>query len=240
MTQRTTEPKITPIMRDVLYIFLGWLLGMLSPIVVNAITKRHRNNEVRKTILSELDWARLSFASNVYILESRFGTYDRQLLEWILPVLKNYKGPNPTEEMAKLVQKHTALSDAELAQIAQTKKARPGTALSVKKYRLPYLEARLADLGGFDEASQAILLDIRGKVDLFNEEVDEARFYFKLTYSKISEDNHKLANESVANTYLNLAKMARVIVERIDLLKPLHQETKQSVQQDKPINQVDL
>jgi hypothetical protein len=209
-------------MDSVLFIFLGWLLGMLSPIVVNSITKRHRNIEVRNSILSELDGARLSFASSVYVIESRFGNYDKQLLEWILPVLENYNGPNPTAEMADVIRKHIALPEAQLTQVAQIKKAKPGSALAVKKYRLPYLEARLADLGGFDETSQATLIDIRTKVDLFNEEVDEARFYFKLTYdSEISDANLRLADESVSNTYRNLALMARVIVARINLLKPL-------------------
>ncbi len=75
------------IWNTVLFLFLGWLLGLLSPIIVDAITKRHRNVEIRKAIISELGEARLAFAGSVYLLESRFGSYDRALLEWGLPVL---------------------------------------------------------------------------------------------------------------------------------------------------------
>jgi hypothetical protein len=95
-------------------------------------------------------------------------------------------------------------------------------ALSVKKYRVPYIESRLTDLGAFDEEAQALILDIQWRFSLYNEEVDEARFYFKLTYeSGVSEENHRRAAQGVESTYRNLAQMARHIIERINKLSPL-------------------
>lgn len=94
--------------------------------------------------------------------------------------------------------------------------------MAVKKYRVPYIESRLADLGVFDEESQALIIDIRSRFDLYNEEVEEARYYFKLTYeSGISEENHRRASQGVENSYRNMAQMARLIVERIGKLTPV-------------------
>jgi hypothetical protein len=143
-------------------------------------------------------------------------------LDWVLPVLENYKGPNPAEEIADLVRKNIELSDDQVAELAKIKIISKGKGLSLKKYHLQYLEARLADLGGFDEKSQALLLNIRGKVDLYNQEVDEARFYFKLTYDAgISSQNHKSAIENLEEMYRHIAKLDRDIVERINMLEPL-------------------
>lgn len=65
-------------------------------------------------------------------------------------------------------------------------------------------------------------MDIRSNVDLLNEEVNEARFYFKLTYeSGISEENHRRAALGAEKSYQNLAARAREIVERVNRLVPI-------------------
>lgn len=203
----------------VLLVFLGWLLGLLAPIIVDAIKTKYRNSEIRIAILAELNEARYRLGGTVYLIESRFGTFDRKLLEWIVPILENYKGPNPTALLAESIRKQLSLDDAQLAALARQAKAEPGGALAVKKCHVPYIDSRLAELGAFDEAAQALILDIRAKIDQINEEVDQERYYFQLTYQPgITEENHRLASESVANCYRNIGQMARLIIERINQL----------------------
>lgn len=210
---------------SILLVFLGWLLGLLGPVIVDAIRRRYRNTEIRKAVLSELSEARFRLAAIVYVLEVRFGTYNRQLLEWLLPLLEDYRGPNPNKQIAALMRKQLACSDAQLAEIAQAQKADPEGGLAVKKYRLPYIDSRVADLGLFDEQSRALILDIRSNVDLFNEQVDEAWFYFRLTYeSGVSEENHRRAALGAEKSYQNLATRAREIIERVNRLVPVRKD----------------
>lgn len=111
--------EASTVWNSILLVFLGWLLGLLGPVIVDAIRRRYRNTEIRKAILSELSEARFRLAGVVYVLESRFGTYNRQLLEWLLPLLEDYRGPNANKQIAELMRKQLALNDAELATIAQ-------------------------------------------------------------------------------------------------------------------------
>lgn len=214
--------EASTVWNSILLVFLGWLLGLLGPLIVDAIRRRYRNTEIRRAILSELSEARFRLAGVVYVLESRFGTYNRQLLEWLLPLLEDYRGPNANRQIAEVMRNQLALTDTELAAIAQRQKADPEGGVAVKKYRLPYIDSRVADLGLFDEEPRALIMDIRSNVDLFNEQVDEARFYFKLTYeSGISEENHHRAARGAEKSCQNLGTRAREIIDRVNRLVPV-------------------
>lgn len=132
---------------------------------------------------------------------------------------------NSDKPFAELMRKQLTWSDAELAEIAQAQRAKPEAGLAVKKYALPYIDARIGDLGIFDETSRASILDIRSNVDLFNEQVDDARFYFKLTYeSGVSGENYTRAVLSLEKSYQSLATRAREIMERIGCLVPVKRD----------------
>jgi len=227
--------EASTVWNSILLVLLGWLLGLLGPVIVDAIRRRYRNEEIRTAVLSELSEARFRLAGVVYVLESRFGTYNRELLEWILPLLESYRGPNPSKQIVELMRRQLALSDAKLAEIAQAQKVGPEGGLEVNKYRLPYIDSRVGDLGLFDEESRASILDVRSNIDLFNEQVDEARFYFKLTYeSGISEENHRRATLGAEKSYQNLSIRAREIIDRINRLLPVAGGTRSNNRLDRP------
>lgn len=160
--------EASTVWNSILLVLLGWLLGLLGPVIVDAIRRRYRNKEIRTAVLSELFEARFRLAGVVYVLESRFGTYNRQLLEWLLPLLEDHRGPNPSKSIAEEMRRQLTLSDDELAAIAQEQKVDPQGGLAVKTYRLAYIDSRVGNLGVFDEESRALILDVRSNIDLFN------------------------------------------------------------------------
>lgn len=92
----------------------------------------------------------------------------------------------------------------------------PNKGLSVRKYRVPYLDSNVGDLGIFDEQSRAEILDVRAQLEMFNEEVDEARVYQKMTFDlHDSVINHPIACQLVQNSYKNLGQRAKQIADRI-------------------------
>jgi hypothetical protein len=198
-------------------ILLGWLLGLLGPIIVGASQRRYREKEVREGILTELRDLRLRMAAAVYKLESRFGTYDRNLLQWLVTVFEAHTGPSDSTSILELLRKHAGLDDAQLQAVAERLSADASGGLGVKKYHVPYLDSKMGELGIFAESERAMILDIRAQLALFNEEVDEARMYHKMTFDMAgSTVNHSIAETNVANAYRNLAKRARQVADRID------------------------
>lgn len=153
---------------DVLMLVLGWLFGLLSPAIVDAIKKRYRNKEIRRAIISELDEARFFLASNVYVLSCDRGIYDRNLLNWILPIFDSYRGSNPASEIARQIRAQVAMSDEHIAMSAQNMKQSAEEYVKLKKRHVSYLQSRLTDLGSFNEKQQALLFDIHTSVVSLN------------------------------------------------------------------------
>jgi len=196
-------------------IFFGWLLGLLSPAIVNGIERHYRQREIREGIVTELDDLRFRMASVAWFLEGRFGTYDRALVNWIIPILENYRGPTETTRLLDVVKNQAALDDKQFAAIVAHLKAEPGGGLNVKKYRAPYLDANIGQLGIFGEKSRAAILDVRAHLDMFNDEVDEARVNHKLTFKLTDPNNHAAVVQNVEDCYRNLAQKAKHIADRI-------------------------
>ncbi len=202
-------------------IFLGWLLGLLSPLIVDAIRKHNREKEVREGIYTELRDLRLCMALAAYMFEIRFGTYDREFLNWIIPILKNYKGLIDTKQLPDIMETHVALDDKALLEIAERQKAQPGAGLIVKKYRIPYIDSQIGELGIFDEQSRSAMLEVRAQLDLYNEDIDEARQYYRMTFDLSGSDsNHSIACNNLDTCYKNLAQKAKHIVNSIELVLP--------------------
>ena len=85
----------------------------------------------------------------------------------------------------------------------------------------PLLNTRLQVLWRLDEFLQRQLLDVRSNLDLFNEEVDEARYFLRLTFNVLESEMRNLVNSSLDATYLRMADRAKLLVECIDRVSHL-------------------
>src|SRR3990170_5337161 len=72
----------------ILFLFLGWLLGLLSPIVVDAIRRRREIKEVKNALLSELGDLQFRLANTVWLTSIRAGQYNRSFLDWFKPIIE--------------------------------------------------------------------------------------------------------------------------------------------------------
>lgn len=205
----------------VLFILLGWLLGLLAPLIHDAIRNKLRTREVRKTIVAELEDTRLTLCMTVSDIEMKFGTYDHKLLEWILPILDNYEGPHHAKEMAEIIRKQMKMTDRELDDCTSLLKAGRHGALQLKKVELPYMEMHIRDFGSFDDATQQLLLVVRAKLSHFNENIDYGRDFLRLTYSELSEENRERVEWILRDSYLQVSERARAVIEHINSLSPL-------------------
>ena len=50
---------------------------------------------------------------------------------------------------------------------------------------------------------------------LFNDEVDQTRYYFQLTFSSISDENKDRAIQNLSGCYKNVADRAKIIADHI-------------------------
>lgn len=205
---------------DIKAIFLGWLLGVLSPLIVQAIKDKKQSKSVRNGIIIELKEFKLRMLQLVYLFKLEYGTMDRTTLIWLNDQLESYSGVNYDEAIKNAISLMLNLNDEELKEHLLLKSNTSSKAHSVKTHQLPYIESKLNCLSLFSEKQQELILEILVQLRIFNETIDESRFYHKLTFDgNISTENHKIVCDSLTEKYIQLGNRSRIIAERISLFE---------------------
>jgi len=202
----------------VLFLFLGWLLGVLSPIIVDAVRRRRELKEVKNALISELQELQFRLATTMYLTSVRIGEYNRSFLQWFQPIIERYRGPLRSDNLVQSIAKQLTWSVEQLAAAAERQKGNPNKGIGLKTHRAPLLEAKIAQLGAFSTEFQNLLLDIHSRLNIVNEEIEQYRFYFRQTFSEnLSELNRNLILENIQGSYQAVSVQARIICDLIDL-----------------------
>lgn len=208
-----------PTLDKVLFLFLGWLLGMLSPVIVSAITRERENALGRAAILTELNELAGTLAIAVYGVRSSLGTVDRPFLEWLCAFLDTHPIPAMLQGFKSSVRVYLSWSDEEIARGAKYMASWPGTSAMLQRYPVPLLDARVSALWTFDSDFQRRLLEIRRNIALLDDIVDRSRKYFDLTFTKLEGDNQELVKGNLNQCYELYATRAKMVVEQIAELR---------------------
>ena len=200
---------------------LGWLLGMLGPVVTEAIKRRRENGLVKVALAAELRELSYMLAIVNYLVNIHFGTVDRTYLNWLQGATASYVGPNRTETTQPSIEMQLGLPDAQLAALVQTQKANEGTNIVTRKFVVPLLDARVSSLWNLESRVQILLLDIRSSVNLLNELVDQARYYNGLTFGKLEAENYERVVSNLEGCHRQYAERAKRIVGKIEELSTL-------------------
>jgi hypothetical protein len=67
--------------KTIIAILLGWLLGLLSPPIIELIQRRYRRSVLRRSLFIELEGLRVSLAALIYLIASNDRAVNRELLE---------------------------------------------------------------------------------------------------------------------------------------------------------------
>ncbi|MBI5471861.1 MAG: hypothetical protein HY961_05900 [Ignavibacteriae bacterium] len=164
----------------VVFVLLGWLLGLLSPLIVDTIRKRIEVSEICTALREELSELRYQLALLVYLIDNHFGKFDRSNLEWFKSAIQSYKGVHEVEIFRSAVEKFLKLSDEQLTTLAADGKAPPEKTLSLKKYSVPLVDAKITSLYSLDPKTLGHLLELKRSISLLNEETDLSRYFYGL------------------------------------------------------------
>lgn len=200
-----------------LFLFLGWLLGLLSPIVVDAIRRRREIKEVKNALLSELGDLQFRLANTVWLTSIRAGQYNRSFLDWFKPIIERNRYLHKLDRVIKQTESDLAMSDEQLALVAQQLLVSESGGLGLKTHHAPFLDSKLGQLGSFSVEFQSLVLEIHSRLAILNEEIDQYRFYFQQTFSSnISDVNYNLITQNINGSYMAVRTQARMICDFID------------------------
>jgi hypothetical protein len=203
--------------KTIIAILIGWLLGLLSPPIVEWIQRRRRRAELVKSFQIELEGLRLSLASVTYSLGSRRGDVDRELLEVIEPILRSDTTFPEALGMADAVRLLMELSDEQLASHAIASSA-GASQLGLKRITVPFLSSQLSSLYLFSPEFQRIALKIYSRLAIINEEIDIVAFNLKKTFDALSVENHAIVIGNLNQSYQFLSRLCRRLIDDVNLL----------------------
>lgn len=204
----------------VLYVFLGWLLGLLTAPIADRINKHCQRREIERGILTELKELEVKLVGVVYLVAYRSGTITRELVTWLQTHIEEYAGVHPSDEAVGTINRLSVLSDEELAaNLSHLALRGYGRGLTLKKHQTPLLDSKVNSLIVFNEGFQNRVLEIKGQINTLNEEVDLARFYLEKTFDSLSEENHQTVSQNLDDCYKQISAMARRIVDHISKLE---------------------
>lgn len=201
------------------FLALGWLLGLLGPVIVESIKRRRENALGRAAILNELTELAGVLATAAYGARMHLGTVDRQFLEWLKVTLEQCATTPKLQEFVPRIRTQLAWTDDQLRAIGEHMSADEGKGTMLQHYPVPLLDARVSALWSFDTPFQRQLLEIRRNVAILDDVVDRSRKYFDMTFTKLEGNNYQLVAENLTQTCALYAERAMTVVDQIKSLR---------------------
>lgn len=205
----------------VLMLILGWLLGLLSPSIINYIQDKQKAIKIKKSLLSEMEECQIIMANVAYLIESKYVAINHKLFDNLINIYENYNGINDYNDKLLRLKKLKTTPKEELETMTEIQLyENMDKFLSFKKYDLPYLRSKINDISLLDENVQSNLLQLNFKLNLFNSEVEESKFHYQLTFSsEVSEENQEINKQILKDKQLVILDQIKQIITLITKLK---------------------
>lgn len=205
----------------VLILILGWLLGLLSPSIINYIQDKKKATKIKQSLLFEIEECQIIMANIAYLIESKYITINHKLFDDLINIYENYNGINNYNDKLLRLKELKKIPKEELEKITEIQLyENMDKFLSFKKHDLPYLRSKINDISLLDENVQSNLLQLNFKLNLFNSEVEESKFHYQLTFSsEISEENQEINKQILKDKQLVILDQIKQIITLITKLK---------------------
>ena len=197
------------------------MLGLLSPRIIDSISKYYHKIEIRKALFNEFDELRYTLAFVIYDLITKIGEADRNSLEWLVTIFSSYNGFDKDDELINKLNELLQMDDSDLNQLLKHKYD-PESALTLKKIYVPFFDSHTQSLSMFSSDFQQVAYDIKRRTKMVNQEIEVSyQFNIKTFDSSIHGDNHQRLKDNVLISYKSIAKMSKALIMSINKLMEL-------------------
>jgi hypothetical protein len=207
--------KISDAVEKAMFVFLGWLLALLTTPIVEAIKRAYEVKQMRTGVLAELAELKYRMAIVAYYVAGKFGTRNHEFLKWAKPYIVGYSGPMRSDNVAKAVELQLSLAPEVLDAYLKTQRDED-KGISLKRYPIPYTSSKLDRLAWVSESVRGLLLEINTQIGILDAEADNAQYYFRMTFDEgISPGNRARIAVNLDTAYQNYARVGRNIADRV-------------------------
>jgi hypothetical protein len=213
---------------NVYSLFVAWLLGIVSALLVYWIKQLLSKRSTKIGIKNELNELQMYLVAVCFIVTYKRGNLSRDFVVWIRPYynsllnseFKDFFGEkNIIEPLGS-----EKLSDNEFfdqLNVARLKTPEPifKSSLNFPKIISPYIDSKMDSLSFFKQEFQILLSKFKREIHLLNNDIEQTWFYHAKTFENLSEENHEVVNHNLSQIYFRIAEQTSYIVKLIDKIQ---------------------
>lgn len=200
---------------------LGWLLGLLTPQIVDFVRRRYERGRIAAAITSELQEISERLSAGAYYIWNRHGLLSIAGLQWVANMLERAQYHPRHRRIAVNLRGMIANGPEKLRELNvrnAAERERRGTRVNVRRIETPYLTSVLPRLDVFPAGTRQALLSIDAQFKIYNEIVEECREYARLTFNPaITGQNRVAVLGNVTQAERAVAERAHYIVTLISI-----------------------
>jgi hypothetical protein len=217
----TDKPENILGMEPILLILFGWLLGLLSPMIVGWYQSRQKRDTFFKAAILEMRDIQFVAAYTSLILEARHGHVTTELAELVSRILRDYQGNEPLGDVPDQLQALSGKTQEELDTITAAMAREPGAGASLKRIEPVYLNANIECLSNLPDEMQRKIYELLRTIRVVNEEIPKLDYKISMTFdSSITDENHSRLLNDIKSRYAFIAGQLRRVAEKVELVVP--------------------
>lgn len=186
---------------EILYVFLGWLLGLLAQPISSWIERWYKRKDFRLAIFSELKNLAVRLNMIFFKIQKHLGTLSKESLQLILDTYKTYDADSNQTTLFSSAEEMLKTPDQEFAVEMNKFKAPDNMSLGLKTFSLYFIDSALGNISVFNSEFQHKILEIRAQIDMLNQEIENSKDYFNFTFNpdSLSANQNILRNNIKAS-----------------------------------------
>lgn len=197
---------------ELLYLLLGWALGLLSPVIVERILRIYSRNEFMEAVVTELRDVRLRLVLTAYRCRSHLGTVDDRFADWVQPIMETYQGHPEMEPRAfEAFRNIKALPEANRRAFHLSRRL-PGVSPRLSKFALEFLANQIGQISKCPLEFQVRLGSVRAQLEFYNDQVEFVTRMYDLTFDQaITGENRDAVLGNLERGYEKVADRAELV-----------------------------
>jgi hypothetical protein len=209
---------------EIILILFGWILGIISSLIIEKYKNYASRKEIMKGIKSELNELKLRLAATNLELTFRIGDISLEYAKWIKPYYKLlFEGETYSylRTVPKITNPITNLSNEEFQNCLIISSQRSTndnliTTPSVPKIELPYLENKYSSISLFKEKSVFKFAQLRKEIISINDCIDDVKYYHNKSFENLSETNRRIVEHNINTNISSIRNKTKHIIKLIE------------------------
>jgi len=204
---------------DILYILLGWFLGILSPAIISKISNHYKKIAIQRVVIEELKDTKKRLTGIPLKVYSSYSDLNIKCLEWLKKETNNFNDlisdDDEKEKYQELLKKDVKLEN--IVKLFNINSTTDNSAFHFKKIELGVINSNQINFEILDNNFLTKILEIGFQVRVYNEEIQNVNEYLKMTFdSSVTEINHQIIQNEIKRKNYTIAEKAMLIVKKIN------------------------